>query len=176
MKKLKLLFILVLPLFLSCSGEDINDLINSVQPSGGSNSANADYAPETVKVGQCINWWGSQFINGDKYLEASKSNPNAIQILNSTDHQPFWYSDWGTYTYNKTGKNSATLYFVAPRRLNGVIQTFTYSMKLSFYSATSFKMTGSLKVWHSLNGTTYCTLDCYGVLNNSYGSSGFVEQ
>lgn len=181
MKIFKLLFVNVLIIFSSCSENNGDKTLESLIPSGpnggSSNTGNIDYAPEALKAGQCVNWWGSQIFNGDKYAEADKNNPNAIQILNGTDHQPFWYSDWGTYQYKKTGKNSATLYIIAPRHLNGgVVQTFSYSMNLSFYNATSFKMTGSLTVWHSLNGTTYRTLECYGVLNNSHGSSGFSEK
>lgn len=172
MKKLVLLCAFALVFMCGCSNGDdkfdMNDNSSTVNPSNG-------FAPETLKIGTYVNWWGTQIIDGKKYSEAPAVQPNSIQILNSTDCLASWSSDWGTYTYSKTGKNTATLSFSIVQSLPGHLRQFNYVLNLTYKNATSFKVDGRCSIFSTMNGNIYTKLDCVGVMSDKYGSGGYVE-
>ena len=65
MKKLVFLCAFALVLMCGCSvGDDkfdMNDNSSTVNPSNG-------FAPETLKIGTYVNWWGTQIIDGKKCI------------------------------------------------------------------------------------------------------------
>lgn len=172
MKKLVFLCAFALVLMCGCSSGDdkfdMNDNSSTVNPSNG-------FAPETLKIGTYVNWWGTQIIDGKKYSEAPAVQPNSIQILNSTDCLASWSSDWGTYTYSKTGKNTATLSFSIVQSLPGHLRQFNYVLNLTYKNATSFKVGGRCSIFSTMHGNIYTKLDCVGVMSDKYGSGGYVE-
>lgn len=134
------------------------------------------FAPNELKVGQHVNWWGTySYGNGKEYSEAPKVAPLCIQILNDTDHQPSWSVDWGTYTYEKTGENTALLSFSAAQRVSGNVRSFQYKANLTFTSKNCFDMTGSKSVFSSMSGSSYSQLNCHGIISNKHSSDGYKD-
>lgn len=153
----------------ACS--DDNEIVN---PNVQSGSIINDFnSPDYLKPGIYVNWWGIYFENDNQYSEAPDVAPLSIQILNNTDHQPSWSSDWGTYTYSKTGEKTAFLSFSVVENFNGHIKSFQYQMNLTFISDDSFTMTGSKRIISSMNGVTNCKLECEGVISLKRSSEGF---
>lgn len=161
----KCIFILfsVLALNISCESSDDDEY------EGGG------LAPSELKIGKYVNWWGTYFRNGKEYSETLKSNPLYIQILNKTDHQPSWSVDWGTYTYEKTGENTATLSFSAVQSVPGNVRSFQYNATLTFTSKNCFDMTGTKSVFSSMTGSSYCQLNCHGIISSKHSSDGYKD-
>lgn len=137
----------------SCSKDsDENDL----------NYENGALAPTTLSRGTKIEWEGTYTYSGQsqRYGESG-----AIEILNTTDCQPSWSVDWGTYTYKKTDDNSATLSFSVVQNAGGHIRTFQYKTDLIFSSRNEFTMTGSKYVISNMNGSSLLKLKCTGTIN-----------
>lgn len=139
-------------LFSSCSKDnDENDL----------NYENGAFAPTSLLKGTKIKWEGTYTYSGqnNRYGESG-----TIEILNTTDCQPNWSVDWGTYTYKKTNNNSATLSFSVVQNAGGHVRSFQYKTILIFSSKSEFTMTGSKYVISNMNGNLLLELQCTGTI------------
>lgn len=127
-----------------------------------SNYENGSLAPTTLSRGIKIEWEGTYTYSGQskRYGESG-----AIEILNTTDCQPNWSVDWGTYTYEKTGENTATLSFSVMQNAGGHVRSFQYKTILAFSSRGEFTMTGSKYVFSNMNGGSLLELQCTGTIN-----------
>ena len=87
-----------------------------------------------------------------------------MTILNETDCRSSWSVDWGTYTYTKTGDNTAKLSFSIVQSVVGNVRSFQYTTTLTFSKSNEFEMTGTKFVFSTLTGSTLCELHCTGTL------------
>lgn len=118
------------------------------------------WAPESIAIGRTIKWSGAYSINGERYSEGEQY----IEIMNATDCKASWSRDWGTYTYEKTDKNEATLSFSVAQYVTGNVRSFQYTVKLKFTKQGEFEMTGTKYVISSLTGTTIGKMHCTGII------------
>ena len=132
--------------FTACSGDD--------EDGGAGGSA----VPE--KLGVCTFTWDEHYhiVSGPDAGKSSGDLNQKLLIFNETDCQASWSVDRGTYRYAKTGGNTARLSFSVARNVVGHVQSWQYTLDLTFTSKGKFTMTGSKVITSNMNGTTRCEI------------------
>lgn len=145
----------------SCAKE--GDLFNQTGNlnGDGSPSGNNGEVPEYLPSGTIIKWDGHYTSGGKQYAEMNAQ----LTILNETDCLSNWSRDWGTYTYTKTGKNTARLSFSVAQMLSSSVRTFQYTTTLTFTNGNQFEMTGTRFVYSTITGSATAELHCTGSIN-----------
>lgn len=111
-------------------------------------------APESL--GQCTFSWSERY--------NSHGESNQLFILDATSCQASWSVNRGTYTYTKTGENTAHLSFYVVQNVAGNVRSFQYSLDLTFSSNGNFELTGSKVITSNITGTTRRELTGEGTL------------
>ena len=147
--------------FSSCAKEgDLGDLMNPFGNNTTNNPGGKGKAPEDLPAGTTIEWSGYYLVCDNRYGEGTQQ----LTILNETDCRSSWSVDWGTYTYTKTGDNTAKLSFSIVQSVVGNVRSFQYTTTLTFSKSNEFEMTGTKFVFSTLTGSTLCELHCTGTL------------
>ena len=111
-------------------------------------------APDALGV--CTFSWSERY-NG--YGES-----NQLFILDVNSCQASWSVTRGSYSYTKTGENTAHLSFSVTQYVVGNTRSFQYSLDLTFASNGQFELTGSKVIVSSLTGTVRRELTGEGTL------------
>ena len=112
----------------SCSGDEPG------------NPGKDGFAPDSLKIGQWVNYWGYYYENGTKYSAGN----DGIKIVSSTKIETSWNAQVATYKYTKTGKNTAILecHTYSPIGTHDAV-TIDDVLELNFYNSSEFTFTGS---------------------------------
>jgi len=131
--------------FMACSDDDEDG-------SGGG------VVPE--KLGECTFTWDEHYniVSGPDAGKSSGDLNQKLLIFDETNCQASWSVDRGTYRYTKTGDNTARLSFSVARNVVGHVQSWQYTLDLTFTSKGKFTMTGSKVIMSNMNGTTRCEI------------------
>ena len=117
-----------------------------------------DMVPETL--GECTFTWDEHYdiVSGPDAGKSSGDMNQRLYIFNDTDCKASWSANWGTYNYSKTGENTARLSFYITRNVVGHVQSWRYTLDLTFSAKGIFTMTGSKVITSNMNGTTRCEI------------------
>lgn len=107
----------------------------------------SDFAPTSL-AGKIIRFQ-ERLANGGGLTD----NDARIEFYTEHDMRANWSSESSSYTYTKTGKNTANLNFICGQRINYVTRVFRYNVKLTFTDAKgTFKLSGTKEITGGLSG------------------------
>ena len=145
----------------SCAKEgDLFNQTGNLNGDGSPSGINGE-VPEYLPSCTIIKWDGHYTSGGKEYAEMNAQ----LTILNETDCLSNWSRDWGTYTYTKTGKNTARLSFSVAQMLSSRVRTLHYTTTLTFTNGNQFEMTATRSVYNTITGSATAELHCTGSIN-----------